>query len=291
MTEAHTKTLAVDGAVLTYDLHGDPTSAVPLLVLGSPMQASFFGPLVAELGDRPVITLDCRGTDRSRRDDPSTVVTPEEHAADLHLVATELGLAEVDAFATSGAAVNCLAWVEAGGPIRTLVAHEGPILSVLPDREQATAAWRRILDAYDADGLGAGMARFLQLVMHEGPITEADVSAPTPDPAMFGLPTTDDGDRTDPLLGQFRPCTFWEPNPAALRDADTRIVIGVGEQSRDTLTGRSALAQAELLGLEPTWFPAGHDGFLSPNEHGMGGDPVAFGARLREVLASSVTAG
>ena len=50
-----------------------------------------------------------------------------------------------------------------------------------------------------------------------------------PDPAMFGLPTEDDGNRTDPLLGQNMPsCTHYELDFDALRAASTRIVMAAG---------------------------------------------------------------
>lgn len=42
------------------------------------------------------------------------------------------------------------------------------------------------------------MARFIALVSQEGPIPPEYVDQPGPDPAMFGLPTEDDGSRNDP---------------------------------------------------------------------------------------------
>ena len=46
-----------------------------------------------------------------------------------------------------------------------------------------------------------------------------------------------------------------------------------------------ALAVAERLGTEPVTFPGGHDGF-SGGEYGPPGEPDAFAAKLREVLAA-----
>ena len=108
----------------------------------------------------------------------------------------------VDLFASSGGAVNALALV-AKHPeqVRTLVAHEPPLASVLPDREGAMAATQAVHDTYQRSGFGAGMAQFIVVVSHKGPITAEFASQPAPDPAMFGMPTEDDGTRTDPLLG------------------------------------------------------------------------------------------
>ena len=49
---------------------------------------------------------------------------------------------------------------------------------------------------------------------------------------MFGLPTEDDGSRTDPLMGQnMISGTTYEPDFDALRSASTRIVIAAGVES------------------------------------------------------------
>lgn len=283
--EVETRTVRSDGADIVYDVHGDAAAGVPLLVIGSPMGASGFAALVAEITDRSVVTYDPRGVERSKKDDPSTHNTAEQHAADLQRIVDEIGVEQVDVFASSGGAVVALAWVQAGGPLRTLVAHEPPIFAVLPDREHAEAIGRRMAETYDRDGFGPAMAQFISLVMHPGPFTEADAVAPAPDPAMFGLPTTDDGSRTDPLLWQNRPITAWQPDVEALRASSTNITLAVGEESRDVVTGRATVALAEQLGIEPVWFPGGHGGFAAEDGTPMGGVSVAFGARLREVLA------
>jgi hypothetical protein len=49
------------------------------------------------------------------------------------------------------------------------------------------------------------------------------------------------------------------------------------------MASRGAFAVAERLGAEPVIFPSGHGGFLG-DEYGQPGDPVAFAAKLREVL-------
>ena len=86
--------------------------------------------------------------------------------------------------------------------VRTLVAHEPPLASILPDREIAMAFTQAIHDTYERSGFGAGMAQFIVAVGHKGPMDGDFMRQPAPDPAMFGLPTGDDGTRTDPLLGQ-----------------------------------------------------------------------------------------
>ena len=131
------------------------------------------------------------------------------------------------------------------------------------------------------------MARFIAMVSHQGPFTIEEAAAPGPDPAMFGLPTADDGTRNDPLLFQnILSCTHYEPQFDALRAAPTRIVIAVGVESVGQLAFRGGVAAAGRLGTEAVRFPSGHGGFLG-GEYGQAGDPDGFAAKLREVLGAS----
>jgi hypothetical protein len=101
---------------------------------------------------------------------------------------------------------------------------------------------------------------------------------------MFGLPTQDDGTRTDPLLYQnITTCTHYEPDFDALRAASTRIVLAAGEEGVGTMAHRGAEAVAERLGTTAVIFPSNHGGFMG-NEYGQPGKPEAFAAKLREVL-------
>ena len=281
-----THTLAVPGATLTYDVRPAASDAPPLLLIGSPMGAGGFATLASHFPDRTVVTYDPRGVERSTKDDPASQSTPEQHADDVHRIIDELGGGPVDLFGSSGGAVNALALVaEHPEQVRTLVAHEPPIATLLPDREGAMAATQAVADAYQQHGFGAGMARFIAVVGHQGPFDPAEAGQPGPDPAMFGLPADDDGNRTDPLLFQnVISCTHFEPDIAALRAASTRIVLAAGVESEGQLANRGAHAVAERLGVEPVAFPGNHGGFLG-GEYGQRGDPDGFAAKLREVLA------
>ena len=287
MTEPTTQTLEAPGATLTYDIRPNDSSTEPILfIIGSPMGASGFGTLASHFADRTVVTYDPRGVERSVKADPATPSTPDEHADDLHRLIAKLG-GPVDLFASSGGAVNALALV-AKHPedVRTLVAHEPPAAQVLPDRVAALAAAADVHETYQRSGFGAGMAKFIALVMYQGPISADYVEQPAPDPAMFGLPAEDDGSRTDPLLGQnILSITHYEFDFDALRAASTRIVMAVGAESEGILARRAGEAVAKKLGTTPVIFPSGHAGFLG-GEHGQQGEPDAFAAKLREVLSA-----
>jgi pimeloyl-ACP methyl ester carboxylesterase len=287
MTEQTTHTLEVPGAVLTYDVRRAGSSAAPvLLLIGSPMGAGGFATLAGHFTDRTVVTYDPRGVERSTKADPASPSTPEEHADDVSRIIAELSVGPVDLFASSGGAVNALALV-ARHPeqVRTLVAHEPPLAAILPDREGALAACRAVHETYLRSGFGPGMARFIVAVSHTGPFGPEYAAQPAPDPAMFGMPTEDDGNRSDPLLGQnMISCTSFEPDFGALRAASTRIVMGAGTESEGQMAARGAFAVAERLDTTPVIFPGGHAGFLG-GEYGQTGDPDGFAAKLREVLS------
>ena len=287
--ETQTHTLATPDVDLVYDVAGPLPTAdgqPPLLMAGHPMTAEGFGTLASHFPDRTVVTYDPRGLGRSGRKDGRTELSPELHSADLHALITEIG-APVDIFASSGGAVNALALVaEHPEDVRLLVAHEPPLLALLPDADAAFAAERAVQDAYQQRGSNAGMAQFIALTAWRGEFTDEYAAQPPADPAMFGMPSDDDGSRNDPLLsGTGNGITSFRPDVEALAAAPTRIVIGVGEESRDSLTGRTSVATAEALGQKAVEFPSHHGGFLG-GEHGYAGQPEAFAAQLHEVLDS-----
>jgi hypothetical protein len=81
------------------------------------------------------------------------------------------------------------------------------------------------------------------------------------------------------LAHGFKPIGLYVPDVAALRNAPSRIVIGVGETSAGTLPYRTAAALAERLGAEPVSFPGGHGGYID--------DPRGFADALHQVLLSA----
>ena len=282
-------TLGVPGATLTYDVWpGSSSAEPPLMLIGSPMGAGGFTTLAGHFPERTVVTYDPRNNgERSTADDPSIPITPQVQADDVHRVIDAVGGGPVDLFGSSGGAIVALDLVaKHPGDVRTLVAHEPPLASLTEDREHALAVNRAINATYRKRGWGAGMAHFMTVVMHRGPFTPDDVAAPPPDPTMFGMPAEDDGRRTDLMLGHsVLYLTSYEPDFDALGRAPTRIVIGVGEASDGELAHRGGEAAARRLGLEPTLFPGDHGGFLG-GEYGQTGQPDAFAAKLREVLAA-----
>jgi pimeloyl-ACP methyl ester carboxylesterase len=288
MPDPVTDTLDVPGAVLTYDVRGDLDNRdqAVLLMIGSPMGASGFPTLAAQFADRTVVTYDPRGVERSKRTDGTGELSPDDHAGDLAALIEKLGAGPVELFASSGGAVNSLALMaQRPDLVRRLVAHEPPLAALLPDQENALKACEDMYQTYQRDGMGAGMAKFIAFVSYTGEIPADYTEQPAPDPAMFGLPTTDDGSRDDALLGQnLRGCTSYQPDLEALGQVKDKIVIGVGEESKGQFARRGGEAIAEGLGLTPVVFPSSHGGFLG-NEYGQPGKPEEFAVTLRKALA------
>jgi len=285
MTTTHTHD--VGDAVLTYDVHEPATrdDRPPLVMIGAPMTAAGFDALATYFTDRTVITYDPRGLGRSTRSDGSAAQTPAVSAADLHSLLASLG-GPLEMFASSGGAVNALALVAAHpDDVSVLVAHEPPMLTVLPDADLAFAAEARGQDIYRSSGWGAGLASFIAMTSWQGEFTEEFLTAAPPDPAGFGLPTEDDGGREDPLLsGISNAVTAYVLDAEAVSAAPTRVVMAAGVESRRTITWRTTEGVAAALGLPVTEFPSHHGGFLGEG-FGQPGQPEAFAVRLRETLA------
>jgi pimeloyl-ACP methyl ester carboxylesterase len=286
MTNTHI--LQTTEADLAYDVHGPlPTAdGRPLLfMVGQPMSASGFATLASHFPDRTVVTYDPRGLGRSIRKDGRVDNSPTIQADDLHAIIDALDAGPVEVFASSGGAVTALALVAAHPTdVVTLVAHEPPLIPVVPDAAAAERAWGGVREAYEAKGGNAGMAAFIAMTSWRGEFTDEYFAQPAADPTSFGMPTEDDGSRDDPLLSDRSTAVIsYRPDVDALAGSPARIVIAVGEESEGVFTGRTSVAIAELLGQRATVFPSHHGGFLG-GEYGYAGQPEAFARKLRDVL-------
>ena len=283
-----TDTLETAEADIVYDVQGPLPTAdgrPALFMIGQPMDASGFRTLASYFPDRTVITYDPRGLGRSLRKDGQVDNVPTVQAEDVHAIIRTLEVGPVEKFASSGGAVTALALVAAHpNDVSVLVAHEPPLVPVLPDAEAAERAVAQFRDAYAARGWGFGMAAFIAMTSWQGQFTDEYFARSTPDPAQFGMPTEDDGSRDDPLLSdRSAAVTSYRPDFDALAAAPTRIVIAVGEESTGTFTARTSVATAELLGQKATVFPSHHGGFVG-GDSGYAGQPEAFASKLRSVL-------
>ncbi|MGN7861223.1 alpha/beta hydrolase [Microbacterium sp. 22303] len=280
-----TRTVGEGDDAITYDIHGDLTIATverpALFLFGAPMDATGFQILASHFDDRPVITYDPRGAGRNSVG--TSDITVQRHADDLHRVIAALGVGPVDAFGSSGGGVNLLALLAANpDDVHIAVVHEPPVADFLPDRDAVLAVTADMKRTFAAEGSGPALAKFIQFVMLDGPVPDGYLDGPGPDPSMFGLPTEDDGSRTNPLFRNMPATLAYLPEIAALQDLGERLVIAFGVESGETMPARAARSVAAALGIEATAFPSNHGGFTE--QPGFPSDPEGFAARLRVVL-------
>ncbi|GAA2889603.1 alpha/beta hydrolase [Pseudonocardia halophobica] len=270
MTEVHT--LDVPGARLHYEVRG---SGPVLVVVGSPMSAAHFAPLADALAaHHTVVTTDPRGIANSALEDPTVDVPVEQRADDVIAILDALGAGTADLFGSSGGATTGLALV-ARHPdrLRTLVAHEPPLLELLPDREARRAATEDVVATFHAEGAGPAFAKFMAAAGFVGD----DAGAPAEPPPGPPPSEQDMRDAERFLAHDLLVTTRYVPDVEALRAARTRIVVGIGQDSGHLLTHPTSTALAERLAVEPTFFPGDHGGFL--------GAPAEFAEVLTKVLA------
>ena len=181
-TAATTRTLAAPGATLTYDVREADSAEPVLFLIGAPMGAGGFGTLAGHFTDRTVVTYDPRGVERSIKDDPATRSTPEQHADDLHRIIEALGAGPVDLFASSGGAVNALG--PGRGPSGATSGRSSPTSRRWPRScPTARGPWpprRPSPTPTSRRGFGAGMARFIAVVSHQGPFTVEEAGGAGP---------------------------------------------------------------------------------------------------------------
>jgi pimeloyl-ACP methyl ester carboxylesterase len=259
--------LDVPGARLHYEVRGDGPL---LLVMGAPMGAAMFAPLADALAaDFTVVTHDPRGIARSPIDDPEQDSTPELRADDVAALLDALGADAADVFGSSGGAVTGLALV-AHHPdrVRTLVAHEPPVLDLLPDAAERHAGTEEIIATFHAHGVGAAFAKFMQTA---GYTAEDLAGMPMGEPSEQDL-----ADSARFMAHELRWTTRYVPDIDALTAGPARVVVGVGADSGKLLTHRTSAALADRLGSALLEFPGDHGGFVS--------HPVEFAEVLRKAL-------
>jgi pimeloyl-ACP methyl ester carboxylesterase len=238
------------------------------------MAAGEFAPLADALAaTHTVLTYDPRGISASVVDDPGQDSTPELRADDVVAILDAVGADSADVFGSSGGAVTGLAIV-ARHPerVRTLVAHEPPLLELLPDADEQRAQTDDIIETFHTHGIGAAWMKFMANAGF-------DVSDAPPPP---GKPSSQDvANSTRFFDHELRPTTRYIPDISALTASPARVVVGIGVDSGNLVTYRTSTALAGMLGTPPVEFPGDHGGFL--------GEPEKFAKRLTEVLAATAS--
>jgi len=268
--------LQIDDVTLYYTIRG--SGPILLILQGGASNADGAEDLANQLaGDFTVVTYDRRGLSRS------TPIQAERydiaaHADDAARLITALTDEPAFVFGSSiGALIGLELAAHHGVHVRTLIAHEPPVLRLLEGVEQEEALRRHTeaLETFQRDGTPAAMKLMVALAGIDINDREPEIPAPTlaADPKVAAQRFAD--------LKHFLACdvpavTRYQPDVAALTAAGPKIIPAAGSSSSATMPYRCASAVAAVLGVRVAEFPGGHSAYILR--------PRGFAAKLRELL-------
>jgi pimeloyl-ACP methyl ester carboxylesterase len=263
--------LKVPGAQLAYEV----TGFGPLLILipGAAGTGEVFRPLAHALSAQyQVVTYDRRGFSRSLLDGPQDY----EHrlstdADDVRRLIEHLTDQPATVFGNSSGALVALEVIShAPARIQTVVAHEPPAVSLLPDAPERWAFLDGVYDTYRKEGIPQAMHQFgsstLGSVDHQ--VMERARREHTNEYTLSNTRYW--------MEHELRQYPRAELDLAALAAAAERIILAGGRDSQDRFPSQPNKVLASALGLEIVNFPGGHLGFLS--------SPAEFAQELMNAL-------
>lgn len=279
MTNPTIGRLRVDGATLHYEVRG--RGPLLLLIPGGTGGADSFDGVADDLAaDYTVASYDPRGLSRSPLDDPEAQQRLAQHADDAFRL---LELLSPDAPArvvgcSSGAIVALHLLTTHPERIERVVAHEPPVVEVLPDAAEHRALLARVQDTFRRDGLMPAAAEFAAGLRRPG-ADPVDAQAATELPPQAAARAERTMADMPYFLGRIVPSFMaYVPDVDRLRALSDRLVLAGGADSRGELPYRPAAFLAERFGTELVHFPGGHTGLST--------HPAEFGELLRKVLSA-----
>jgi pimeloyl-ACP methyl ester carboxylesterase len=275
-TTVEARTLKVPGATLYVEVQG--SGPVLLCITGGPTDAGMFTDLAGRLADRyTVVTYDQRGHSRSTLDGEPGNIPVALHADDAAAILEVAGDTPAHVYGNSGGGTIGLELVKRRQDlVGTLVAHEPPLMELLPDADHWRSTLEDISNTYRAEGVFSAMGKFGAAVEEGGPKYSEEMQQTPPTPEAQEMMGRMAGNFDLFIAHELRPIGSYMPNFDGLRAVSTRIVSAVGEASGEQMARRAALALAERLDIAVTTLPGAHGGW--------GSDPQEFAERLDEVL-------
>ncbi|MBT2526322.1 alpha/beta hydrolase [Streptomyces sp. ISL-99] len=276
MTDPTIGSLRVNGATLHYEVRGHG----PLLLLipgGTGGAASFDGIADDLAAEYTVATYDPRGMSRSTLDDPEAEQRVAEHADDALRILDLLSPDEpARVFGSSSGAIAALHLLTAHPErIERLVAHEPPVVEVLPDAPEHRALIARVQATFHTEGLMPAMAVLAAGLKKDGDTTEPKAEIKLPPQAAARVERT--MTNLPYFVGRIVPSFMsYAPDLHRLEALSNRLVLACGQGSRGELPYRPAAFLAERLSTELRHFPGGHTGLTT--------HPAEFGELLRKAF-------
>ncbi|MYW05798.1 alpha/beta hydrolase [Streptomyces sp. SID3343] len=247
-----TTTLSAPGAEIHYEVRG--TGPALILIHGGAGDAAMFGPAAELLCDRyTVVTYDRRGNSRSHLTEPAEEQRVVEHSEDVRLLLNAIEVESAYIFGGhTGAVIGLDLLARHPAQVTKLVAHEPPVLELLPDAERLRAQIQEVRDICRRDGTEQAIRKLAAVIRVPGPPPNHP-SLPAPVREMLARI---EGNVEYSLLHELRPFTSFSPGVEALRGA--ALTLAGGTEGRDTLPYLATTALADVLGTSLVEFPGDH---------------------------------
>ena len=267
--------LDVPGASLYYEVRGHGPAVV--LIPSGNGDATPMGPLAELLAEEyTVITYDRRGFSRSPLTGPVDDGRLVEDAHDVIRLVEKLVDGPAAVFGSSSGAIIALAVLERHpDQVRTLVAHEPPLASVLPDSARWLDFYAELYRIYRTEGVDAARRAFR---------VGMSMDTATKPPRRTELPAAELAEMLERIR---RNHVFWfehellsypayQPDLDVLASLSDKLVLAGSDTARDGFPYRPNVVIAERIGKEIVHLPGGHVGYVT--------DPEDFATALRELF-------
>jgi len=260
--------ITTEGDELYYEVRGD---GPPLLMIaGGGGDAGFFTTAAEILSEHyQVITYDRRGNSRSTRNEPHNFEISQQ-SRDAVAVLRANGHESAFVFGNSGGGVIVLEMAKTHPEaIQIAVAHEAPVLAVLPDVQK----WRRRYASYYATAQRFG---------HQLAMFRFALSVRLPRSAYGAVPIElarrMGGNHAFFVMQEMVPFATYVPDVAAIRENRVALVLSAGEWtlSRGLYYGRPSPILSRQIGCPFVPLPGNHLSYLDC--------PSRWAAALRNIL-------
>jgi pimeloyl-ACP methyl ester carboxylesterase len=260
-------------------LHHETRGAGPALLLmhGGGADAGGLERVATALaGDFRVISYDRRGFGRSPLTaPPADNQHVQTDADDAVRLLDALGSGPAHVLGSSSGAIAAIDLLSRHPDhVVTLIAHEPPLVTMLPDAAARLAFFEQVYATYRSDGVDAAMTLFMSSMGMDRPAPPPTAGLPPHVAAMLDrlLPN-----REFWLQHELLPAVCYAPDVDTLRAHAGKLVLAGGEESHALYPYWPNQVLAGLLGLEVVDFPGDHIGYVL--------HPVEFASRLTAVLS------
>ncbi|WP_218020156.1 alpha/beta fold hydrolase [Nocardia anaemiae] len=250
-------TLAVPGATLYYEIRG--TGPLLLLIPGGNGDAGSFDQIAERLADRyTVVSYDRRGFSRS----PGQNHNVQLDGADAAALLTHLGNQPAAVLGSSSGAIVALELLTTRPDlVHTLIAHEPPLATVLPDADKWLTFLDKVYQTSKSEGFVAAISLFAEGV---GLRQQQPAGEPTPEAAAIGARIQQNMQFW--MEYEMRQYVRYTPDFDALQPVADKLVLAVGHDSKEAFPALPNAVLGARLGLDTVEFAGDHVGYRNAAE-------------------------